>query len=111
MNNMMALRTGPGLKFICYNEIVYCKADGRYTHVYLRNGKSILTAKLLKSFENKLPVEMFLRIHKSYIINLKYVTSFNRDSHIYLGTRTVLEVSKRRKKCVLEKLDSNFIFV
>jgi len=111
MDNMLALRTGPGIKFICYDDIVYCKADGRYTHVFLRNGKSILTARLLKSFENKLPGDIFLRIHKSYIINLKYITSYNKDCSIFLGTKTELEVSKRRKKLILEKLDSNFIFV
>jgi two-component system LytT family response regulator len=111
MENMLAIRTGSGIKFISYNAIVYCKADGRYTHVFLRNGKSIITARLLKSFEDKLPGDLFLRIHKSYIINLSYITSYNKDSSIFLGAKTELEVSKRRKKRILAILDSHFIFV
>jgi two-component system, LytTR family, response regulator len=113
MDNMLALRTGSGINFINFNDIIYCKADGRYTHVFLKNGKSIITARLLKSFENILPGDMFLRIHKSYIINLTCITNYCRSTSAFLvlGTDTELEVSKRRKKQLLEKLDSSFIFV
>jgi two-component system, LytTR family, response regulator len=110
---MLAIRTFSGINFVSYRDILYCKADGRYTHVYLKNGKSIITARLLKSFENKLPIDIFLRIHKSYIINLSYISNFRKNGSIFIvfGTNTELEVSKRRKKLLLEKLGSKFTFV
>lgn len=110
---MLALRTFSGIKIINYNDIFYCRADGRYTQVFIKDGKSILTARLLKSFENKLPGDIFLRIHKSYIINLNYITDFSKNGSAFLvlGSGTKLEVSKRRKKEIFEKLNSNFIFV
>ena len=113
MVNTLALRNGSKIKFISYNDILYCKADGRYTQVVLKNGKSILTASLLKSFENRLPCDLFLRIHKSYIINLNYITDYNNiiNGFLILGTNTKLRVSKRRKKRVLEILNSNFTFI
>jgi two-component system, LytTR family, response regulator len=110
MDNMLALRVGSRIKFISYNEIIYCKAEGRYTHIVLKNGKSIMTAKLLKSFENKLPADIFLRIHKSYIINLNYISNYNKNNNaiLLLGTSTKLVVSKRRKRRILEVIDSKF---
>lgn len=113
MDNMLALRTGSGINFVSYNDILYCRADGRYTHVYLNNGKSILTARLLKSFEDKLPADLFMRIHKSYIINISCISGFRKNHSIFTvkGTDTELEVSKRRKKSFLDRLDSSFIFV
>ena len=113
MDNMLALRTCTGTKFICFHEILYCKADGRYTHVFLNNGDSIITARLLKSFENKLPADLFLRIHKSYVINMNYISSFNKKRNflLILGSDTILGISKRRRKRVFEALGSNFIYV
>lgn len=113
MDNMLAIRTGSGISFISCNDILYCRADGRYTHVYLNNGKSILTARLLKTFEDKLPPELFMRIHKSYIINISCISNFRKRNSIFTvrGTDTELEVSKRRKKTFLDRLDSSFVFV
>src|ERR1035437_4563 len=113
MDNMLALRVGSRINFISFDDIIYCKADGRYTHVILKNGGSFMTARILKSFENKLPCDLFLRIHKSYIINLNYIINYDRNTNVFLifGTSTKLGVSKRRKKRVLEILDSNFTFV
>jgi two-component system LytT family response regulator len=113
MDNMLALRTGTGIKFICFHEILYCKADGRYTHVFLNNGDSVITARLLKSFENKLPATMFVRIHKSYVINMNYISSLSKKSSVFLvvGTDIRLGISKRRRKRVFEALGSNFIYV
>ncbi len=112
MDSMVALRTGKGIKFISFNDIIYCKAEGRYTNVYLKNGRSILTARLLKSFENKLPGDLFIRIHKSYIVNLDYISDYKKNiNNLILVPNTGLVVSRRKKKGLLKKLDSSFIFV
>ncbi len=113
MDNMLAIRTGSGISFVDFHDILYCRADGRYTHVYLNNGKSVLTARLLKTFENKLPDDVFIRIHKSYIININCISNFRKGNNVFTvkGTSTELEVAKRRRKILLDKLDSTFTFV
>jgi two-component system, LytTR family, response regulator len=112
MDSVLGLRTNSGIKFISYNEIVWFKAEGRYTIVMLKNGKSILTAKLLKNFENSLPSDIFIRIHKSYIINLTYILNYSKKSNnLTLNINSDLAVSRRRKKGLQEKLNSSFIIV
>ncbi|MFL1897067.1 LytR/AlgR family response regulator transcription factor [Aquimarina sp. 2-A2] len=73
-----------GYKIIClksykdYNylnteDILFLKADNNATDFYMSNGTTISAFKTLKIFEKTLP-EYFVRIHKSYIINSKYIS-------------------------------------
>lgn len=54
-------------------DIVFLKADNNSTDFKLINGKIITAFKTLKHFENAMPVN-FVRIHKSYIVNIHYVS-------------------------------------
>ncbi len=78
----IAIRNFSGIKIVNLNDIVYCKGDGRYTWIYLNNGDSIISARILKLFEDVLPAIMFVRIHKSCLINLNYVKSYDKRINI-----------------------------
>ena len=80
--------------------IVYCKADGRYTRIYTKNDESIITAKVLKKFEEILPVQVFFRIHRTYLVNLSFLDDsiLSKENKISLNGNTKLTVAKRRKK-------------
>jgi DNA-binding LytR/AlgR family response regulator len=64
--------------FVNLQDILYLKADNNTTDIQLYNGKTVNAFKTLKHFENTLPF-YFLRIHKSYIVNI------NQVSRIYLS--------------------------
>lgn len=59
--------------FVNPEDILYLKADNNTTDIQLCNGKKVTAFKTLKHFENTLPF-YFLRIHKSYIVNINYVS-------------------------------------
>lgn len=105
----LAIRTFIGIKFIKLNDIVYCKGDGRYTWIYLSNGDSLISAKVLKIYEDILPDPEFVRIHKTCLINLNYVKTYDRRSggNIIMDNNHILPVAKRRKK-LFEHLASEF---
>lgn len=58
-------------------DIMYIKASGSYSYIYMKSGQGAeqryIVAKKLGTLEQNLPVNMFVRVHKSYIVNLKYV--------------------------------------
>ncbi len=85
-----------------FTEVVYLKADGLYTKVYTK-AKSYLVRDILKSFEDKLPVEQFIRVHKSYLVNLAYIGSFNAKK-INLG-ETSIPIRRGLYKELMEKLN------
>ncbi len=86
--------------FIKINEIKFIEAEGAYTNVTLLDNKKILVRKLLKEWENVLPCENFIRIHRGVLINLEYVVKlekwFNRTYKVYIKDVSVaLDISQR----------------
>jgi two-component system LytT family response regulator len=95
----MAISTDTGIEFVKYNAIIYLEAQNNYTRINLINGSAILASKTLKSFEESLPVELFFRIHKSYLINMNFVKRFFKidDFLVELNTGQKLPISYRKK--------------
>lgn len=87
---------------IPFSEILYLKADGLYTKIYTKV-KSYLVRDILKGFEEKLPEDQFFRVHKSYLINVEHVTSFNAKK-INLG-ETPVPIRRGLYKELIEKLN------
>ena len=53
-------------------DILWLQAESNYTNIYTKSGKYTYTT-VLKSFEEKLPHNYFIRVHRSYIVNLNNV--------------------------------------
>jgi two-component system, LytTR family, response regulator len=66
-----------GFKLVEVEDIMYIEGDGNYCTVFLKNMEKIVVTKQIGTFEDVLPVSKFCRIHKSTIVNLKYVTGYN----------------------------------
>ena len=77
-------------------EILFCKAEGSYTRVYIINCKEILISRPLKAFVKYVPEFEFIRCHHSYLINISRVNSFDsRKNTVILGNHH-LPISRRK---------------
>lgn len=65
--------------YVKYDDIVFIKAESEYSSVYLDTGEKLFVRKLLKYWEEKLPEEKFLRIHRSTIVNLEYIKTIENN--------------------------------
>ncbi|MEZ4826957.1 MAG: LytTR family DNA-binding domain-containing protein [Bacteroidia bacterium] len=87
-------------------EIVYLRAEGSYTKIALLNGDKMLISRPLKDFVAVLSEDWFERIHKSHIINLRYLKAYSR----FQGGTAIMEdgaeliISRRRLSVFLEKM-------
>ncbi|MDN3688621.1 LytR/AlgR family response regulator transcription factor [Cyclobacterium jeungdonense] len=61
---------------IAYADIIYLKGDGNYTTLVTKE-KSFSLRNILKEFEEILPTDLFLRIHKSFIVNLEEIRTIS----------------------------------
>ncbi|MGB3079838.1 MAG: LytTR family DNA-binding domain-containing protein [Saprospiraceae bacterium] len=103
--NKLAVATVDITTFIPFEEILYCKSESNYTLIYLRSGKSQLISKTLKSVEDKLPSSTFLRIHKSYLINITAITAFNRRTgEIEINHSQLCPIARHKRKEVYSML-------
>lgn len=104
------LPTPKGYKLMNIDDIVYCESSGRYTIVRPYGEKSITIAQNLGSFEDGVSMHGFIRVHDSYMINIQYLDSYNRDAQkygeVYLTDGTKLKVSRSRRSELLNLLKS-----
>ncbi|NOR29007.1 MAG: response regulator [Lutibacter sp.] len=98
--NKVALPTQQGYDLIKLNNIVYCQSESNYCKITCIDGKQILMAKTLKFVEELLGNQLFVRIHKSYLVNLNYVIKFDKvdDLKVTLANGEQLPVSIRKKE-------------
>jgi len=96
---------------ISVDEIIYAKADGAYCRIFFNNNKSVLIVKPLVFIEKKLEKYPYImRIHKSYLLNLKKVKKVASDlSNISIDANVMLPVSRQKKQELKKTLD-NFFF-
>jgi two-component system, LytTR family, response regulator len=94
-------------RVIDYNKIVYCKAEGNCTMIYLQNNNFMVT-KVLKCVEFSLPKTIFLRIHNSYLININYLIASTQKNSLILDPDIELPISRRRKCKVLKRIKTFF---
>ncbi len=65
-------------------EILYLESEGEYIRLHLANGRSLTTLYRLKNMEAELPSSHFVRIHRSYIVNISAITSYERG-RVYIS--------------------------
>jgi len=56
----------------------------------------------MKEYEDILEDHGFFRIHKSHIVNISYVNSFDKEGYVILKDKTSLPVSRRKKSELME---------
>jgi len=97
-----------GLMFLQVSDIVHCRSDVNYTHIFLRDKKKITVAKTLKEFEELLTDYNFYRVHNSHLINLAHVKEYNKGKGGYVSMidGSEIEVSSRRKSDFLQRLSA-----
>lgn len=96
------------IRRINYDDIIYIEGMKDYVKVYLRiDPKPILSINSLKSLEAKLPPKKFMRVHRSFIINLNRVDTIERF-HIVFG-KTLIPVGEAYKEQFQKFLDENFL--
>lgn len=105
-NPRIGLPTGDRIEFVDVSEIINCKGEGNYTHIYLKGNKHLLVAKTLVEFEELLQEYSFVRTHKSHLVNLKHVTAWLKTDGgmLQLSSGEQVAVSRRRKELVLKML-------
>ena len=99
------LPTMNGFDIVKMDEIIRLKGNGNFTDIYLKNGSKRMVCRFLKHFEDLLP-HPFIRVHRSHIINLDTVKSFQKGSKpfVVLEDDSEVEVSSSYKENLIASL-------
>lgn len=104
----ISLHTSEKIIVIELMDIIYCKSDNNYTTFFLENKTKILVSKTLKYYSDMLKEFNFLRVHQSYLINIKCIKEFIKSDGGYLILRdnSNIPVSVRKRNEVVEVLNN-----
>lgn len=71
-------------KRLVFNEVLFLHAQGDYTEIHLKDKKLLLLG-TLSTFQQSLPADEFIRVHRSYIVNKSNVDLVDKDHLIIQG--------------------------
>jgi len=99
--------------FLDVNEIVSLQADSNYTIIHKQDMQKIVVTKTLKDFEDILDENQFVRIHKSHIVNLKYITEYSTADGgiVKMNDGNVWSISRRQLDLFIQRMKAyNVLF-
>ncbi len=83
------------------SDIVYLESAGEYVRLHIEGSSTITTLFRLKNMEAALPQEGFLRVHRSYIVNLKRISSYTKG-RIFLDNGEYIPLGENYKERFFE---------
>jgi DNA-binding LytR/AlgR family response regulator len=96
------------IRRINFNDIIYIEGLKDYVKVFLQHeAKPIMSLNSLKALEAKLPEEKFMRVHRSFIVNLEKIDTIER-SRIVFG-KVYIPVSDQYKENFNNFVKNNFL--
>ncbi len=95
----LSLSTAEGVYFVERSNIVRVEAMSNYSTFYLIDGRKIVVSKTLKEFEGALSGDAFLRVNRSSMVNLHYVSRYRKGNGgtLEMADGMEVEVSPHRK--------------
>jgi two-component system LytT family response regulator len=107
-NDKLVIPAAHGFNVLNIDEIIRLEGDGCYTTVIMIDKKKSVVSRTLKDFEDSLPTDKFFRIHKSHLINLKYVRDYSNLSGnvVTMADGSKVEVSRRKAPDFVLKIKS-----
>lgn len=89
------------------DDIVRMESDKNYTYIHLASGKSIIATKPLKEYEVLLQGKGFVRVHRSHLVNVSFVTRCSRGrlAELEMSDGTIIPISREKKEVLMK----NFI--
>ncbi len=81
-DNKLKIKNNRGYDYLCIEQIVYIKADGNYSWIRMEDGNSKISSMQLGALENLLNKSTFMRISRKHLVNIHFVSSFDKPNRI-----------------------------
>lgn len=104
----VVIKSGKKIDVIATNDIHYIEAEDDYVMIFC-SAKKYLKQKTMKYFESNLKPDQFIRVHRSYIVNVTQINRlelYEKESYrLHLLNETIIPVSKTGLKKLKSGLD------
>jgi two-component system, LytTR family, response regulator len=106
--NTISIATSKGNNLLSLHNIIRIQSNSNYCKIYFADNSYPLTvAKILHWFEDNLPAGMFLRTHRTHLVNTMHISKVVLSSKVmHLSNGEQIGISKRRKQWVKERVSA-----
>ena len=100
----VALPTIEGLQMIPISTIISCESNDNYTTTRLKNGKKLLVTRSLKEMEESLEHHSFIRVHRSYLVNLNEIEKYikGEGGYLVMSDGSSIDVARNKNEVLLK---------
>ncbi|MBO7220151.1 MAG: response regulator transcription factor [Alistipes sp.] len=88
------------------SNIVYVESAGEYVRLHMADGSNLVTLFRLKNMESELQSSQFMRVHRSYIINLSYVAGYTKG-RVFLSNDDYVPIGENYKEQFMNYVNSS----
>ena len=82
---LLSVKTDHMVSLVKLENILYLESMGEYVRIHTAEGKTLTTLYRLKNMETALPADSFMRVHRSYIVNLRRIAGYAKG-RIFFST-------------------------
>ncbi|MFA5619548.1 MAG: LytTR family DNA-binding domain-containing protein [Weeksellaceae bacterium] len=108
MKSKISVPVSDGYEFIEVDKIMYCQGQSNYTNIFLADKSKVLISKTLKEVETTLKPFLFLRVHRSYLLNPNYMKKFSRNDggYIIMEDEQIIPISRAKRSLIVNLFDA-----
>ena len=100
------VKSGYKVVRISIDDILYIEGKREYVQIHLTSGKSLMPLISLAYLEEQLPAEKFMRVHRSYIVNLLKISTIDHSKIVFDGKQPI-PVSDQYKEQFQNYINTN----
>jgi len=106
----LCIPTLKGFVILKLEDIIVCEAEKNYTIIHLRDKRPLIVSRPLLEYEKILEGTTFLRVHRTYLINLQHISEYHRGEGgvVIMSNGAEIEISRRKKEQFLSTIKGVF---
>lgn len=98
-----------GIQIVRIEDIIHLEAMGNYTKFFIKNREHpIVNSKILKEYVKLLPESSFFRCHQSHLVNIHYLSRYDKreGDMLVLEDGSKVPLATRKKEALLKIIES-----
>jgi len=108
----IVLKDNNNLDVVAFKDLIYIEAMGSYSKIYfLKDGieKNVIMSKAIAEYEEVLPTQSFFRVHKTFLVNCRFIASILKENAymLMLKNKLTIPISRRKYTPLMQHLKIN----
>ena len=104
-DNVLSVHADRKTHLVKMSNIVYAESAGEYVRLHLADGTKLVTLFRLKNMVSSLQSSQFMRVHRSYIVNLNHIAGYTKG-RIFLSNEDYIPIGENYKEQITSYMNS-----